>query len=41
MIFKEIFDAISQRATKTMCQHMAEEIDVKEHEKNLNGIINI
>jgi hypothetical protein len=41
MKFKEIFDEISQRMTKTMCGHIAEEIDVKYREKNLKVIINI
>ena len=41
MRFKEIFDDISQQTTKTMCEHMAEEADVKYREKNLKIIINI
>ena len=34
MKFEEIFDDISQRTTKTICVHMAEEADVKDREKN-------
>jgi len=41
MKFKEIFDDISQWTTKTMFEHMAEEANVKDREKNLNFIINI
>ena len=41
MKFKEIFDEISQRTTKTMCEHIAEEAYVKDREKNLKFIINI
>ena len=40
MKFEEIFDDFSQRATKTMCVHMAEEADVKDREKNSNCITN-
>jgi hypothetical protein len=41
MKFKELFDEISQRTTKTMCEHMPEEADMKDREKNLKIIINI
>ena len=41
MKFKELFDEISRRTTKTMCEHIAEEADVKYREKNLKIIINI
>ena len=39
MKFKELFDEISEQTTKTMCEHMAEEADVKDRKKNLNFII--
>ncbi len=41
MKFKEHFDEISRRTTKTMCGHIAEEADVKYREMNLKITINI